>query len=150
MENIVPFLLAGAYFIYQMYANYQKEQEKAKNRNPGQPYTEDEVFTEQRPMVEDFPEFQHFEEATESVPQTIAENKGHIPQVRDNLYDDWNSTDVPDDVLRMRKYRAAKKEALLSIEPLELEIVDEDEEAAVAFDLRTAVIHSIILDRPYA
>src|SRR5690606_14389422 len=37
METIIPILIAIVVFAFQAYANYQKEQEKAQKRNPGQP-----------------------------------------------------------------------------------------------------------------
>lgn len=37
MENLLPFLLLAAGFIYKIYSNFQEEQKKAQKRNPSQP-----------------------------------------------------------------------------------------------------------------
>src|SRR5690606_24584825 len=37
MDTIIPIIFALAFFIFQAYLNYKKEQEKAKKRNPGKP-----------------------------------------------------------------------------------------------------------------
>ncbi len=41
MENLLPFLLLAAGFIYKIYQNFQEEQKKARNRNPSQPVAEE-------------------------------------------------------------------------------------------------------------
>src|SRR5690606_23826452 len=37
METLIPILIAIVVFAFQAYANYQKEQDKARKRNPGVP-----------------------------------------------------------------------------------------------------------------
>src|SRR5690606_40531428 len=37
METFIPILIAIVVFAFQAYANYQKEQDKARKRNPAQP-----------------------------------------------------------------------------------------------------------------
>lgn len=38
MEEYFPFIIAGGYFAYKIYTNFQKMQEEAKKRNPALPH----------------------------------------------------------------------------------------------------------------
>ncbi len=153
MENILPFLVAGALFIYQIYANYQKEQEKARQRNPSQRPPADLSDEPYQPVDEPVVDWEFTEPAEVILDRPIIQDSQQPKKTREeNKYERWNTTDVPEEVLRMRQYRAAKKEKeLLTTEPLQVEIVEEDADVAHGgFDLREAVIQSAVLERPYA
>lgn len=149
MEQIIPILIAAVVFGIQAYANYQKEQEKAKKRNLGKPRTEE------------FPEFESYEEvvviddpvlgptptpaaARPSTASRSQETRSSTPDP--NLYARYEGTVDP-----RRNSRSTKKTD--SIPDVKLADLDEDDQTPFAveeeFDLRKAVIASIILERPY-
>lgn len=123
METFIPILVAIVVFAFQAYANYQKEQEKARKRNLGQPPLPEDNAKQITPVPAPSsvpspsiqPEFAYYSGVVEPVESTRRTQRPLIPQ---RLVVNTES-DVP---------------AALGAEE---------------FDLRDAVIKSIILERPY-
>lgn len=139
MEQIIPILIAAVVFGFQAYQNYQKEQEKARKRNPGQrpPNQQDE---NNRPVIVDMsqPEQTVAHEDLPQIPEPIAEHyqeyAGFIDEKQLAHYTQKRKPKKQDDLLKP------------------LEVTDEDDDVTTdqdTFDLRTAVIHATILERPY-
>lgn len=138
METLIPILIAIVVFAFQAYANFQKEQEKARKRNLGQP------------PVPPLPE----ENANRPAAKPAIDVQGREParpqrkaEPLREAYQSYSGFMEVDEVKRMRKVR---KQPLSS---LRLE-VDEGTDSAFegkgkSFDLRDAVIKSAILERPY-
>lgn len=126
METLIPILIAIVVFAFQAYANYQKEQEKARKRNPGQP-----------PLPED--NAKHINPVPASTPSSAT-----TPAVKPDF--EYYSGVVDS----MESTRSKHPRSLI---PQRL-VVDREADVQPAlgaeeFDLRDAVIKSIILERPY-
>ncbi len=124
METFIPILIAIVVFAFQAYANYQKEQEKARKRNPGQP-----------PLPED--NAKYIESAPVPAPSAS-------PAVTSE-FERYSGVVDP-----IASIRSTGKRPLIP-QRLVVDTAADVEPAldAEAFDLRDAVIKSIILDRPY-
>ncbi len=126
METLIPIVIAIVVFAFQAYANYQKEQDKARKRNPAQP-----------PLPEDNAE--HIKPgpvpAAAPVPSpTVNPQFGHYSGVVDAV----------------EPTRSSRQRTLVP-HRLEVDTGADVQPAfdAEEFDLRDAVIKSIILERPY-
>lgn len=160
MEQIIPIVVAAIVFGFQAYNNYQKEKEKAKKRNPGRPV--EELPELEQPDL-DFPFLDDLKEVffpedpaqrkstptsrTKSAPKTTSLEP--VPSASSySQYQDYQGAVVPEEVRRVRQ----KKSTI--IPEVVLEDLDDTDPSADAwtkqrFDLRQAMIHSIILERPY-
>lgn len=126
MENFLIVIIFIGSILYKVYTNYKKEMEKTKKRNP-----------QQRPI----PSATSYNPPVER--EYYPSNNRTIPsdfQVKTNYAD--NS--IPDEV---RRITDAKKTAKLKT--LVLKTEQENIQKPIEFDLRQAVIQSIILERPY-
>lgn len=138
METLIPIVIAIAVFAFQAYANFQKEQEKARKRNLGQPpvppLPEENA---DRPAVKPAIDVQGREAAR---PQ-------RKPEPLREAYEGYSGFMEVDEVKRIRK---ARKQPLSSLR-LEVEegMDPAFEREGKSFDLRDAVIKSVILERPY-
>lgn len=147
METIIPILLALAIFGLQAYSNYQKEQEKARKRNPaqGRPSAsggqQAESGTAPRPVA---------------VPAEWLDEPHNIPP------QEWQPEEIPTTTKAFDAYtgrvdtRKARQQEDAANRPIpeRLEVTDTEEEEReerreYSFDLREAVIQSVILERPY-
>lgn len=133
MEQIIPLLIAAIIFGFQAYQNYQKEQEKARKRNPGQRPPESQ--TDVQPAVErPAPAIPVLEPELQQMPKRYQEYAGFVDESQ--LYNP-------------SKQRAARRQQDL-LKPIE--VSDHDDDKATddeTFDLREAVIYATILERPY-
>lgn len=152
MEQIIPILIAAVIFGFQAYANYQKEQEKAKKRNLG------------KPPLEEFPEFQTYEEviddptlAPSPTPSRTPSRTPRDPQTtRGQQPQRTGSAPNPfaryEGAVQSSKLRRSTKQTDL-IPEVKLADLDQEDHSPFAteeeFDLRKAVIASAILERPY-
>lgn len=142
METIIPMLIAAVVFGLQAYANFQKEQEKARKRNPGQ-----------RPTA-----------ANPEMPQPSthgSEKTGKAPDAQPEY--EWYPFDQPQPVTSpaFEKYtgtvqagNTGRKKKTGNQIPSHLQVVEEqvssgNEVSGYDFDLRDAVIKAAILERPY-
>lgn len=128
MEPIITILIAVVVFAFQVYSNFKKEQEKARNRKQQGP-----------PPLPPLPE----ENAQRPIPVGEANERQHVPAE----FEDYSGTV---DVEKMKRLRNVRKSRAIP----HLEVIEEDPVLAasdqeVEFDLRKAVIQSAILERPY-
>ncbi len=155
METIFPIIVAIIIFAFQAYSNYQKEQEKARKRNPGQPRNANrpvEHPVEEYPSVDSQPSIPvDWEEVYPDARQTKAPapvSQRHAPT--QPLFDDYSGVVDEEEMQRLKRTKARKKQLI----PQRLIVQEEDDEDAAwnneaGFDLRDAVIKSAILERPY-
>lgn len=153
METIIPILIALVAFGFQAYANFQKEQDKARKRNPSQ----------RRPSD---PERQPDGRPTQSTGMPTPE-----PQYRDGTTDrqppsrrkvstpEW-AADIPATTPAFEAYTGRVDETKRHTRrprnrrmPEQVAVTDTEspggEILASDFDLRDAVIKSAVLTRPY-
>ena len=156
MENILPFLLAVAALAFKIYDNFQKEQEKAKKRNPGAPPVNipspkpstTVVRPEPKPVyAEKIPEGRYEPQykpvyREPAPPPVYSEPKIERPKREVPLYRENINPEIPvEEVRRSRALHQAHKVHLKS--PSEAE-----EERMFEFDVHDAVIKEAILNRP--
>lgn len=140
METFIPILIAIVVFAFQAYANFRKEQDKARKRNLG------------KPSIPPLPE----ENAERPLPKPEADSPGRmtppaqrLPQPIQEAYESFSGFMEADKVTGTKKEVRNPTLSSLRVE------VDEDVDTpprrdGEAFDLRDAVIKSAILERPYA
>lgn len=135
MEQIIPILIAAVIFGFQAYQNYQKEQEKARKRNPGQ-------RPPQLPGEEERPAF--------DVPQTAVPLPAPATEYMPERYQEYAGFIDEDQLSRQAKQRSRRNQQDL-LKRIEVTDQEEDERNSDegAFDLREAVIYATILERPY-
>lgn len=146
MENLIYILAPIAYFLYQGYQNYLKEQEKAKKRNLGAPHRK-EITSDEEVISE--PMIAKETEAVELKPDyKLTKQEERIKQRREELvYEKVSPTFSSDyynpEVVTERRIANKNKEKKATL-PVNLSY-DEDYD----FDLRDAIIKEAILNRPY-
>ena len=126
METFIPIIIAIVVFAFQAYANYQKEQDKARKRRPAQP-----------PLPEDNANY---------IPPVPAAAPASAPAVKPEF-------EYYSGVLDPTTHNSRAKQQERPLIPQRL-VVDTSDDVlpaldASGFDLRDAVIKSIILERPY-
>lgn len=126
METFIPILIAIVIFAFQAYANYQKEQDKARKRNLGQP-----------PLPED--NAKHVKPAPADVPSPATS-----PAVRP-AFEHYSGVMDPAEPTPSKYQRPLIPKRLTVETDAEVQPALDLEE----FDLRDAIIKSVILDRPY-
>ncbi|WP_257666425.1 hypothetical protein [Parapedobacter tibetensis] len=157
METIIPILIAAIIFGAQAYSNFQKEKEKARKRNPGQPRTP--VETDRQPF-EGYPDEEepqipdYWEKPAPQRPaprRTIQHNSPRMDEKQlpaQEVFDEYSGVLTKDEVKRIRQ--PLRKQTVIPKKTEVSKLTDsnvlEDEEA---FDLRDAVIKAAILERPY-
>ncbi|SEK35092.1 hypothetical protein [Parapedobacter koreensis] len=128
METLIPILIAIVVFAFQAYANFQKEQEKARKRNFGQPPLPEE--NAKRPV-------------DVSPKEMTVEQR---PSTRHPAFENYSGAIDADEVKRVRKARQQRTVQ-------RLEVMEDTAAGAFGnerdFDLRDAIIKSAILERPY-
>jgi len=135
MENFLPALLIIAGVIYKIYTEFQKEQEKARQRMPRQGNPPPPTYPV--PSGQQYPPQPIVIEPTVTTPIPVPEPPKKVAYV----------PDVPKEVLQARTRRIEedkRRKDLKAVEDLERET-----EEAPEFDLREAVIQSAVLNRPY-
>lgn len=151
MEQIIPILIAAVVFGFQAYQNYQKEQEKARKRNPGQRPQQQEGEEQGRGAEDRQPQQQVLRERQSTIQPPIP-----VPEAAP-LSDDYQEyAGFIDEVhvAQLTKKRNTKGQDDL-LKPLQVTGDDDDdgdvesEMGENTFDLRKAVINASILERPY-
>lgn len=146
MENLIYILAPIAYFIFQAYQNFQKEQEKARKRNLGVP-PQREITSDEE--VEIKPIIIKETEAVELKPDyKLTKKEERIKQRREELvYEKANPTFSNDyynpEIVSERRNANKIKEK----KPLQSVNISYEED--YDFDLRDAIIKEAILNRPY-
>lgn len=120
MENFLPALLIIGGIVYKIYTEFQKEQEKARQRRPNVPTPERGVAQQPAPPRPSAP-----------LPDPAARRA--------------EQAEVPQEVWKEREKRKKRLQEIPAVKPLEPE---EGTAAQPAFDLRQAIIQSAILNRP--
>lgn len=166
MENLLPFLLLAAGFIYKIYSNFQEEQKKAQKRNPSQPVAKEpepaerpinrkEESPERRlpPVLKEDgfdpkhpyePEYKPIYSGEPVVKKYRAENRYETirPEVV-TTQEYYNPERPAPEVVKSRKIHEPHKHQFTPY----VEIEERSEYAN--FDLRDAIIKSAILNRPW-
>lgn len=162
MEQIIPIIIAAIVFGFQAYSNYQKEQEKARKRNPGQPRLP--AVEEPRPQEPPAAPFDWLEELMgeprpQQTPASVPQRPAEVPVIREETaagndirssFQSYSGTVSEEEFHRKRRERQQnrnqqKSEPVLSVQLLDEETTGNNRE----FDLRDAVIKAAILERPY-
>lgn len=123
METVLPFIIAAIVFGFQIYSKFKKEQKKAKERAQQHAITSVNVAESQIRQT------------------TVASNN--------NYSDNAEAIYFKDDVDEVKRARIIHQPHAHGFKRLDPFIIDEQTEENQRFDLRDAVIKSIILDRPY-
>ncbi|MGK6351963.1 hypothetical protein [Parapedobacter sp. DT-150] len=140
METFIPILIAIVFFAFQVYNNFQKEQEKARKRNLAPP-----------PLPED---------NAQRLPSPTPATQPPVTNSRSAVTDPRPSITAPQprferysgvvDAAEARRIRQGKRKRQT---PERLEVDEGAVSTAmgnnISFDLRHAVIQSAILERPY-
>lgn len=159
MEKLIYILIPIAYFLYQGYQNFLKEQEEAKKRNlqqPDQPV--DEVYDPVEYQYEAVPDpnipkdFNWKDHRTENTPyRSVEYTNGRKMQVEervrkdDKKQRDYYNPEIPSaEVVRSRMIHQKHAHGIPA-KPIEIKEIESTD-----FDLRDAIIKEAILRRPYA
>ena len=126
METFIPILIAIVVFAFQAYANYQKEHDKARKRNPAQP-----------PLPED--------NAKHIKPVAVPADTPVSSPTVSSEYAYYSGVVNPVESTRSSRQRPLIPQRLAVDTGVDVQSAVDSEE----FDLRDAVIKSIILERPY-
>lgn len=157
MENILPFVIGALILGFKAYSNFQKEQEKARQRDPGQrPVGEVRADFEResdQPARRHTAEERHAE--VQRMPREPRESKSReVAQPIPSAYEKYTGT--WSEVEEVRRARGVHQPHGHAFQRLASYSKEEEQPAAAAefsvedFDLRDAVIKSAILHRPYA
>ena len=146
MEKIIYALIPIAYFIFQAYNNYKKEQEKARKRNLAQPYSDVDPEVAQPVIPQNDKQFdvkeflrEKFNLETERK-EVIKTQTKSIPEYQTK---DYYNPEVPAaEVVDNRKIHNPHQHKVV------LPVLEELEKP-YAFNLRDAIIQQAILNRPY-
>lgn len=139
MEQYIPIIIAVIAFAYKAYSNFQKEQEKARKRNPRQ----------QAAAPESRPSETVYDKYPEPVLQTPVEKTDYQPQALTPEYGSFTGFLSEEELARKKrkeKQLAEKsRKSAIALDKLKNDALEE----TPAFDLRDAVIKAAILERPY-
>lgn len=155
METIIPILIAAVVFGLQAYANYQKEQEKARKRNPGQrpPSATTDMPPSGDGMDTELPIPDYWDEKPVKQPdarRNVSKEEWHSfdrPQSVPAAFEEYTGTLHAEDVKRVRRTHKQPIKPLQVAE--DVPILEGEAVSANDFDLRDAVIKAAILERPY-
>ncbi|WP_069658841.1 hypothetical protein [Arcticibacter eurypsychrophilus] len=148
MEQYFPFIIAGGYFAYKIYTNFQKMQEEAKKRNPAVPHDGKAVEKTKGkgPLPSTFPK------PSSSGPLKPAPFL--VQEVDDSKHAEPTYKSVYEQPLHEKRAaknktsRPAKSGIPTRIKLSDKIIHDDVPEEIFHFDMRQAVINQAILERP--
>ena len=161
MEQYIPLLIGLAIFAFKTYNNFQKEQEKARNRKPANPVRETEInhksqFCGDRSVVKNKPE-------PFLVEEEVNPNNPYEPKYKHLYKEPKTEEKVREDAYQRVKPAASVKEAYSETpaeEVISNRIIHKPhlhsksktekvaEEVPYQFDIRDAIIKEAILNRP--
>jgi len=130
METILPFIVAAVVFGFQIYANFKKEQEKARKRNPA-------------------------ERAPSSSPPSVPRPNKPVLQKRVEqpvkpIYEAYSGVlNEVDELKQTKAIHDRHQHAFRRLDAFEIPDESVNHHTAADFDLRDAVIKAAILERPY-
>ncbi|QNL48509.1 hypothetical protein H8S90_17180 [Olivibacter sp. SDN3] len=142
METILPFIIAAIVFGFQIYANFKKEQEKARKRNPSQP---------QQPRGEVVIEYEEAEPHQKKPLRKIRDKEVLVERKQPEVHQRYERyTGVLNEAKEVRRTKETRPAYGHHSGRLDPYVIDESNLNTYAdFDLRDAVIKAAILDRPY-
>jgi len=162
MENFIPFLIGIAFYVYKTWANFQKEQDKARKRNPGKR----DPLTSKRPSVpaSSTPPVTKKKIEPFLLEEIVNPNNPYEPKYK-HLYQKENvkekiSREAKVELVRMEHttFSEMKSQEELSAETKTNRQVHQlhqhgktqhqEEEVPYTFDIRDAIIKEAILNRP--
>lgn len=149
VEELIPVIMALAFFIFQAYTGYKKEKEKAAKRQMGKPTVSPEPthtdYTDSiEPTIPEYTNYQKEPYQVEAPPSLLDEYR------KLGEYAEMEKLKVKKrEVLKSQGYGQSKPQQLVQLETEELDDLNlKDYE--VDFDVREAVLAKAILDRPYS
>jgi hypothetical protein len=154
MEQYLPFLIAIGLFAYKTYANFQKEQDKARKRMESQKNAPKppapRPSTKANPTPASPSDWSDWPWNTPTSPVPTYTPPAHVPAAQSQhmtAYEAYTGAMEADEVTRIRK--AKQQQQRLKASSLLTRIEEKPEENSLNFDLREAIIQSAILERPY-
>ncbi len=146
MENLFYILAVIAYFLFQGYQNFKKEQEKAKKRNLGKPVEAYGIPEE----VESEPLIEKRTEAIDLKPDYKLTNREIQlkEKIEESVYKKMDYKSLGD-YYNPEKPAIENKPLKVQTKSTEVFKVQHKEDDIIDFDLRDAVIKEAILKRPY-
>ena len=146
MENLIYILAPIAYFLFQGYQNYLKEQEKAKKRNLGVP-PQQEITSEEEVIPE--PLIIKETEAVELKPDyKLTKQEERIKQRREEIVYEKAKPTFSGDYYNPEMVSERRNAGRIK-EKKPIQSVNMSYEEDYDFDLRDAIIKEAILNRPY-
>lgn len=177
MDNIVIVIAAIAFFIFQVYSNYKKEQEAAKTRNPAKRRSDTSSAPQKEvPPAMEIPrwleDFLPQQETIVQKPKPVYEKPEPVAVPVNESYGSidyqpvkYVPSELPADLLKEYRDLPEKKEIeelkrsvaihkahshqFKRLQPYLLVDKVEEEIEVPEFDLRKAIIMNAILERPY-
>lgn len=127
MENILVVIIFIVAILYNLYTNYKKEMEKSAKRRP-----------QVRPQPIPVPTTQN------QIPKRDSSSK---TWKQENITTTYSNQDLPDEV---RNFQQRRKNTEIKKVSTRFKVEEEKQKVnEIEFDLRQAVIQSVILERPY-
>ena len=165
MENFIFVLIGVLFFAYQTYANYKKEQEKAKKRRPSDPrgaatsqkvegkaqQPQQQVPLEIPRWLENILDPQPEPLPQQEVPRKLPDYQEEYSELPADLYDEYQNLPETKEIEELKKAIAIKKTnqyEVKSLKPYTFKAEEKVEADIPEFDLREAIIMSAILTRP--
>ncbi|HIX55291.1 MAG TPA: hypothetical protein H9853_09705 [Candidatus Sphingobacterium stercoripullorum] len=154
MEKLLPILIFVAIYGYQTYKNFQKEQEKAKGRNIPRKRPQATTQAERRQPAPTPRPVQHREVPFERTPyEELTRDQSFEQPSKPKRIALKKSSELAESLKEKNKKLNKQPEQKLVLEILEDETQDEEVLVdpvltAEEFDLKRAVIHQTILERP--
>ncbi|MBK0384237.1 hypothetical protein I5M32_14815 [Pedobacter sp. SD-b] len=146
MEKIIFILLPIAYFLYSAYLNFKKEKEKAAKRiseNPHIPQNAQSATAEAKPpqMREDTTDVQAYLEQRRLEREKLRNEAENVNKADKLAVKDYYNPEVPSaQVMAGRLIHQKHHHQFEFPPPLEDDRID--------FDIRSAIIYQVILNRP--
>lgn len=135
METILPFIIAAFVFGFQIYANFKKEQEKARKRRPHQ-------------SPADKGSYQPLKRETLRKEVLKEPSFDYVNPEKKAYYEDFTGVVEVEEVRRAKEIHKKHEHAYRRLEPYKLDAVEEEINPYAEFDLKDAVIKAAILNRP--
>lgn len=147
MENLFYILAIVAYFLFQGYQNFKKEQEKARKRNPGRPVENYDIpeEVESKPIIESQTEAIDLKPDYKLSKKEIKEKESRTDLVYEKM--DYKSMGDYYNPEKRRRNKSATE--IKPVTLLEIEELDDRATRHIDFDLQDAVIKEAVLKRPY-
>lgn len=165
MENFIFVIIGVLFFAYQTYANYKKEQEKAKTRRPSDPRkattTQKVEGRVQQPQQQAPVEIPRWLESIlgpqpaslphQEAPRRLDDYQEEYRELPADLHSEYQNLAETKEIEELKKSIAIKKSnqyEIKNLKPYSFKAEEKEEADIPVFDLREAIIMSAILTRP--